>query len=114
MIDIITLEKHLKRFSLINNFVSVSIALVTALGVGYGFYYNTKFTQTEHTESIKELKLDVNEIKVQLNKTTLNGGISGAEITNLKNDVARIEANQNRIESKIDQVLIVAKAIRTN
>lgn len=110
MIDI-TLEKHLKKLSFTNNIVSLFIALITALGVCMGFYYDTKFTQNAQGNNIKELKVDVNEIKVQLNKNALNGGVSSAEIVNLKNDVARIETNQNRIEEKIDRIFILTKSI---
>jgi len=56
------LEKHLKKSSLISNTVSLVIALVTALSVGYGFYYNTKATLSKHGEEIQEVKKDVRDV----------------------------------------------------
>lgn len=103
--DHLTLEKHLKKTTIMSNVVGLLIALVTALSVGYAFYYKTSYTQQEHSEGIRQLKTDVNEIKVQLDNTAVTSGVSSVEIDNLKERMGKIENGQIRIEEKIDKIL---------
>jgi hypothetical protein len=39
-----TLEKHLKKATVMTNFISGLVAVACALSVGYGFYYKTQST----------------------------------------------------------------------
>lgn len=108
------LERHIKKTTIISNIVGVLVALGATLSVGYAFFYQTRFTQNEHSASIREIKNDVSAIKQELNSSNLTGNVSVVEINNLKKDVNRIEANQNRIEEKIDKMLIITRSIQTN
>jgi hypothetical protein len=104
-IDNATLERHLKKTTIISNVLGILVALVTALSVGYSFYYRTAYTQQLHSQGIEQLKSDVKEIKIQLDNTALTSGVSNAEIDNLKERMSKIESGQVRIEEKIDKIL---------
>ena len=98
------LEKHLKRTTVVSNVVSLVIALIVALGTGYGFYYNTKSTLTQHTEDIKEIKQDVNAIKVDITSTAVFKGMTEIEQKNLQERVLRIEDKQDKILDVLNQI----------
>ena len=104
-IDNKTLERHLKKTTIISNVLGILVALITALSVGYSFYYRTAYTQQLHSQGIEQLKTDVKEIKTQLDNTALTSGVSNAEIDNLKERMSKIENGQVRIEEKIDKIL---------
>lgn len=105
-IDNRTLERHLKKTTIVSNVLGIFVALITALSVGYSFYYKTAYTQQLHSQGIETLKVDVKEIKEQLNSTALSSGVSDAEIENLKDRMSKIENGQVRIEEKIDKILL--------
>ncbi len=106
IIDGKTLEKHLKKTTIISNVVGIFIALATALSVGYSFYYKTAYTQEIHGKGIEQLKVDVKDVKVQLDNATMSSGVSNVEIDNLKERMSKIEDGQVRIEDKIDKILM--------
>ena len=95
----ITLEKHIKRTTLMSNSISLLIALCTALTVGYGFYYSTKNTLEEHTKDIKEVKQQVDKIDGKMNEVDVYKGVSESEIKELKQKV-------DKMDEKLDRILI--------
>jgi len=103
--DNATLERHLRKTTILSNVIGLFVALVTAISIGYGFYYQTSFTQKEHSEGIQQLKVDVKEIKNELQDNSLTGHVSTTEIENLKERMVGIESGQVRIEDKIDKLL---------
>lgn len=98
-IDTATLEKHLKKSSLMSNSISLFIALLTALSVGYGFYYNTKSTLQSHTEKIEDVEKNVNGIDEKINQIEVYKGVSQSEINELKSKV-------DKMDEKLDRILI--------
>lgn len=106
MIDNITLEKHLKKFSIANNVISIVVALGTALAVGYGFYYKTTDTLENHTQEIKEIKFSVDELSVAVGNTAVFQGASKEQIKALENQVSDVKKTQDRIEDKIDKLIM--------
>ena len=98
-IDTVTLEKHLKKTSLMSNSISLFIALVTALSVGYGFYYNTRSTLQVHTEKIENVEKDVHGIDEKINQIEVYKGVSQSEINELKSKV-------DKMDEKLDRILI--------
>jgi hypothetical protein len=101
-----TLEKHLKKSQLWSNSISAFVAILTASSVGYGFYYNTKNAINTHTEEIRELKQDVNEVKAKSNESAVFQGVSNAQIKALEDKVSSIDAKMDKMDDKLDQILI--------
>lgn len=97
-----TLERHLKKASLISNVVSISIATITAIGIGAGFYYSTQSTLERHEEDLQQIKIDVNETKKHLNDIEVYRGVSATEIKNIDKKV-------DAIDVKLDRILTLAQ-----
>jgi len=106
MLDNITLERHLKKFQLTTNILSLAIGLVTASGVGYAFYYKTTDTLDSHTMQIEEVKADVQNLTVSVNNSAIFQGASKEQIKALENQVADVKKTQDRIEDKIDKLIM--------
>ena len=104
--DHITLEKHLKKATLVTNFVSGLVAVICALSVGYGFYYKTQTTLDEHTQDIKEVKTDVNTIKQDIQEVDVYKGVSQVEIKTLEEKIQKMERDMSKMDEKLDQILI--------
>jgi hypothetical protein len=102
----LTLEKHLKKSTITSNFVSVIIALITALSVGYGFYYNTNSTLESHTLQIREVKTDVESLKDAVNNSAIFQGATGEQIKAVEVQVNDVKASQIRIEEKLDRLIL--------
>jgi hypothetical protein len=103
------LESHLNKTTITSNIVSVVIALVTALSIGYGFYYNTKDTLNDHTLQINEVKVEVKEIKEAVNNSAVFQGASTEQIKSLENQMNDVKSSQLRIEEKIDKLILRSK-----
>lgn len=104
--DSLTLEKHLRKSTITSNFVSVVVALITALGVGYGFYYNTNSTLDAHTLQIKEVQTDVRVLKDAVTNSAVYQGASAEQIKAIEVQVNDVKASQIRIEEKLDRVIL--------
>ena len=102
----LTLEKHLKKSTITSNLVSVIIALLTALSVGYGFYYNTNSTLDSHTLQIKDVKTDVESLKDAVNNSAIFQGATGEQIKAVEVQVNDVKASQIRIEEKLDRLIL--------
>lgn len=103
------LEKVLKKAQVWNNILSVIFALSAALGVGYGFYYNTKNTLSTHTEQIQNLQNDVTEVKNNINESAVFQGVSATQIKALEDKVNSIDSKMDKMDDKLDQILIKSK-----
>ena len=82
-----------------SNSISLFIALLTALSVGYGFYYNTKSTLESHTEKIENVERNVHGIDEKINQIEVYKGVSQSEINELKSKV-------DKMDEKLDKILI--------
>ena len=102
----LTLEKHLKKSTIITNFISAIVAVACALSVGYGFYYRTSSTLSSHTQDIKEVKQDVTTIKKDLQDVDVYKGISAVEIKNLDEKIVKLEHDVSKMDEKLDKILI--------
>lgn len=102
----ITLEKHLKKATLVTNFVSGLVAVACAMSVGYGFYYKTQTTLDAHTEDIKEVKTDVNIIKKDIQEVDVYKGVSKVEINTLEDKIKKMEQDMSKMDEKLDLILI--------
>jgi len=88
------------------NLVSGLVAVACALSVGYGFYYKTQSTLDEHTQDIKEVKLDVNTIKDDIQEVDVYKGVNKVEVKTLEDKIQKLEANMTKMDDKLDQILI--------
>ena len=104
--DHLILEKHLKKASIYTNFISGLVAVVVAMSVGYGFYYNTRATLEQHTTDIQEVKSDVNEIKKNVQETNVFKGVSEIEVQVLSEKINAIESNVSKMDEKLDKILM--------
>lgn len=102
----ITLEKHLKKATLITNFVSGLVAVACAMSVGYGFYYKTQSTLDSHTQDIKEVKSDVSMIKEDIQDVDIYKGVNKIEVKTLEEKIKKLESDMSKMDDKLDQILI--------
>lgn len=102
----LTLEKHLKKSTITSNLVSVVIALLTALTVGYGFYYNTNSTLNNHTNQINEVRIDVQDLKEAVTNSAVFQGSSSEQMKSMELQVNDVKASQIRIEEKLDRLIL--------
>jgi len=102
----LTLEKHLKKATLMTNFISGLVAVSCALSVGYGFYYKTQSTLDEHTQDIKEVKTDVSTIKKDIQEVDVFKGVSQVEVKALEEKILKLENDMSKMDDKLDQILI--------
>lgn len=96
------LENSIRKTSLTSNLVSLLIAVITALGVCFGFYYNTNMTLESHTESIKIIRDEVDKTQKQVNEIQIFKGVSSSQVESLEKKV-------DRIDQKLDELLIMTK-----
>jgi uncharacterized protein YwgA len=95
--ETILFEKHLKKTAIVSNSISIVVALIVALSVGYGFYYNTNSTLDEHTTDIKEVKENVKEVNEQLNEINVYKGVSTTELKSLEEKVEKMDVKLDRL-----------------
>lgn len=105
----LTLEKHIKKATVLTNFISAVVAVLCALSVGYGFYYKTSATLDNHTQDIKEVKQDVTTIKKDLQDVDVYKGVSAVEIKTLDEKIGKLEKDMSKMDDKLDQILIQTK-----
>lgn len=105
-VDQLTLEKHIKKATIVTNLISGIVAVIVALSVGFSFYYNTKSTLNQHTEDIQEVKKDVREIKSDIQEVDVFKGVSEVEVKTLSDKINTIESNVSKMDEKLDQILI--------
>ena len=104
--DNLALEKHIKKATMFTNFISGIVAVVCALSVGYGFYYNTSQTLEIHTQDIQEVKKDVNTIKNDIQAVDVFKGVSQYEVKTLEEKIMKLEGDVSKMDDKLDQILI--------
>lgn len=85
------------KASLTNHLVSIALAVITAAGVGFGFYYNTSYTLTKHESDIDEVRIDVEKMKTTVQNEQINSSVNAAELKNMKESIDRVEKNQLEI-----------------
>jgi hypothetical protein len=102
----LALEKHIKKATYYTNFISAFVASICAIGIGYGFYYNTSDTLKEHTQDIKEVKQDVVQIKNDIQAVDVFKGVSEYEVNSLEEKINKLEDNVAKMDEKLDKILL--------
>ncbi len=103
------LEKHLKKTTITSNVISSFIAIVIALSICYGFYFNTTATLSAHTTDIRQVKEDVVDIKNKLSDNTSFQGVTQAQQNDMKARIQRIEDKQDKL---LELMITVNKNIK--
>ncbi len=103
--DLHLVEKHIKKTTIVSQIISIIVAVVSAAGVCYGFYFKTTDALTSHTAGINELKADVNDIKNGFKNSAYFQGATQAETKNMHDRMDRMENNVTRIETKLDALI---------
>lgn len=106
ILDNATLEKHLKKFQLLDNLLSLIIGIISFTIVGYAFYYQTTDTLQVHSAQIKEMKSDISTLTVSVNSTAVFQGAINEQMKAITNQVSDVKKNQERIEDKIDKLIL--------
>ena len=104
-----TLETHIKKATSFTSFLSAIIALICALSVGYGFYYQTSITLDLHTSDIKEVKSDVSEIKKDVQEVDIFKGVSEFEVKTLEEKITNLENDVSKMDEKLDKIILQTK-----
>ena len=97
--------KEFNKVRLFSNTLSLIVALITALGVGFGFYFNTKSTLDSNAVDMKEVKQVQKDIHSQLTDIEVFKGVSSAELKNLDEKVEHIEEDLKKMDSKLDRII---------
>lgn len=103
------LDSHLKKSIRITTSIAALCGILTSLFIVYGFYYKTNETLTTHSETIKEVKIDVVAIKEKLSTTDVFQGVSKVEMESLQDKVISMEKKVDKIDDKLDKILIQTK-----
>ena len=98
-------NKEFNKFRLFSNTLSLIVALVTALGVGFGFYFNTKSTLDSNAVDMREVKDAQKNIEKQLQDIQVFKGVSSTEVKNLDEKVDHIEEDLKKMDSKLDRII---------
>jgi len=112
MLDNLTLEKHLKSFQRNITVLGLSIGIVTSIGVCYGFYYNTNSKLDTHSEKIESIELNLGEMATDIKNSSIYQGASKEQIKALENQVTDVKKGQDRIEDKLDKLIMKTYAIK--
>ena len=102
-------HEEFNKIRLYSNTVSLVVAMVTALGVGFGFYYNTKTTLESNTIEIKDIKDEVKGIKFQIQDIEVYKGVSSTELENLDEKVNNIQTELTTMDLKLDKIIATLK-----
>ena len=100
------LNKYIKKTSIINNTITITIGIFTTLFVCYGFYYNTNTTLTSHEKTIENTKVEIDNLKTAVNNTAVFQGATREQVKAIQDQINDVKNSQNRIEDKLDKILI--------
>jgi hypothetical protein len=98
----VEVEKALRKTSLMNTLMSLVVAILSTATIGFGFYYNTKATLSQHDSDIQEIKVEAQRTRLKINEIDVFKGVSITEIKNLENKVDKIDEKLDRILNKIN------------
>ncbi len=97
------LERHLKRTTIVSNAISMIIALCTAFGVTYGFYYETKTTLDQHGKEIKDVQTEVSKVNQKINENDVFKGVSSEKFNEFEKRVDKMDEKLDKILTEINR-----------
>lgn len=108
-IDTVVLEKHLRKTTITSNVLSILVALIAAVSVGYGFYFKTTITLKEHTEQINDVKTNIKDLTDAVNNSAVFQGATKEQMKAVQDQVIDVKNSQIRIEEKLDKIFLRTK-----
>jgi septal ring factor EnvC (AmiA/AmiB activator) len=93
------LQEGIQKTTWFSNIISISIATMAAVAVGFGFYFNTKSTLELHEKKIDSIEKEVELSNKLLTEIQVYKGVSSSEMQNLEKKV-------DKIDEKLDKLLL--------
>lgn len=93
-------DRIIKKTQLTSNLVSLTVAIITALGVGFGFYFNTDNRLTQCEQNIQQIEKMVKKNTEHINQIQVYKGVSSAEMK-------MIEKKVDKIDEKLDKLILL-------
>lgn len=103
------IKNLIKRPKLTSWLMSVFVAMISSVIVVNTFYYKTTMTLDEHGESIKEIKQDLNAVQVNMQDVMIYQSANTVEIKFLKERVQQMDNKIDKMNDKLDKLLIQTK-----
>lgn len=103
------IKNLIKRPKLTSWLMSVFVAMISSVIVVNTFYYKTTMTLDEHGESIKEIKQDLNTVQVNMQDVMIYQSANTVEIKFLKERVQQMDNKIDKMNDKLDKLLIQTK-----
>lgn len=104
------LEKHLKKATVFTNVISfivaALVAFVSSAVIVYAFYYDTNAALESHSNSINQIVIDVENIEDRVQQNEVVNSVTRIEIETLKKQMTSIEAKVDRIDEKLDRIIL--------
>ena len=82
---------------IMNSVLSIIIALITAGGVGFGFYYNTNNRLDTHDLQLKGMQDNISTIQDAIHENNVRFAIQITNLEHITESVDKIENNQTEI-----------------
>lgn len=95
-----TVDRIIKKTQLTSNFISLTVAIIAALGVGFGFYFNTDNRLNQCEQNIQQLEKVVKKNTEHINQIQVYKGVSSAEMK-------MIEKKVDKIDEKLDKLILL-------
>ena len=99
----------LQKPKLISWLMSVFIAVISSVIVVNTFYYKTTVTLEEHGQSIQEIKKDLNAVQGNMQDVKVYQSSNTVEIRFLKERVQELDSKMDKMNDKLDKILIQTK-----
>jgi len=96
----------LRRPKLTSWLMSVFVAMLSSVIVVNTFYYKTTITLDDHGASIKEIKQDLNAVQGNMQDVMIYQSSNTVEIKFLKERVQEMETKIDKMNDKLDKILI--------
>lgn len=102
-------KQMMEKFTFFSTFLSIIAAVLTALGVVYGFYYETNSVIEQHTQQLKEESKKINILNEKFQKQELYQAAEKEKINAIFEKVNTFETHQTRMEDKLDKLIFELK-----
>ena len=102
-------QKTQIKTAVVSQIISIAVALVVAMSTGYGFFYQTKSTLDIHSRQIQEIKNNLNNATSKINDINVDSGISETQLTLLQSKVNKLENQIEKMDDKLDRILLQTK-----
>ena len=104
-----TLIRRVNRSTFLSNLISITFAVGITFTFAYGFFYNSKANDEQQNKKNIEQDNDIIEIKKSIQNAAVFEGTSDVELKALKESTVEIKAHLDKLDDKIDRILLQTK-----